>query len=123
MSYSRRTCISDAPTDCTVGPSHRYAPLCTLLHLGAALALLMTRLHPLPLGVLLALLVELVLHKQVTLARLERLTGLSRPVLVHELHALERMGLVSHGAQSVLAINRYVHPMVVAHLRERGVLR
>jgi hypothetical protein len=48
--------MSDAPTDCTVGPSHRYALLCTLLHVGAALALLMTRLDPLLLGVLAVLL-------------------------------------------------------------------
>ena len=69
-----------------------------------------------------ALILQLVLHKQVTFARLSRITGLSEKNLRHNLDTLIRMGIVSETRQGIIEINRYVHHMVVSRLVERGML-
>lgn len=69
-----------------------------------------------------ALLVELVLHGQLTAARLERVTGVKAASLRREVEALLRMGLVVESAGGVLEVNRFVDHLVTEHLLERGVI-
>lgn len=78
-------------------------------------------LHELPMEWV-ALLLELVIHNQVTTERLQRLTQLSPGELFHQLRTLERMGLVIRSKQGVIEINRFVGHLVTDHLRERGLL-
>jgi DNA-binding transcriptional ArsR family regulator/uncharacterized protein (UPF0335 family) len=69
-----------------------------------------------------ALILQMVLHKQVTFVRLLRITGLSEKTLRHDLDTLIRMGLVSENRQGVIGLNRYIHQMVTSRLVERGML-
>jgi len=78
-------------------------------------------LHELPMEWI-GLLLELVIHKQVSFARFQELTALDPEELRHQLNTLTRMRLVTEDKQGVLEINRYVDHLVTAHLRERGLL-
>ena len=69
-----------------------------------------------------SLLLELVLHRSVTRARIERFTGVGQAALGREIGALVRSGLVVESSDGIFEVNRFVHPQVVRHLRERGVL-
>ena len=70
----------------------------------------------------LALLQQLVLHKQATFARLERITHLEPMVLREQMSALMRMGLLVENRQGVVEINRYLQHFVTADLARRGHL-
>lgn len=78
-------------------------------------------LHELPMEWV-ALLLEIVLHNQVTPERLAALTQISSDDLRHQLKTLTRTGLVTQSKQDVIELNRFVEHMVTAHLRERGLL-
>ena len=69
-----------------------------------------------------ATLLQLVLHKRLTRARLARISGLDERVVGQTFDVLARMGLVVEDNQGVVEINRYVHHHVVESLRERGYL-
>ena len=70
-----------------------------------------------------ALLCQLVLHREVTFERLLRITGLSEPELRADLDPLRRMGLVTESAvHGSLQLNHWVEHLVVDHLIERGIL-
>lgn len=69
-----------------------------------------------------ALLVQLVVHKQVGLSRLQRLSGLSPVRLEEDLGALVRMGLVRRDARDVLHVDRFVAHLVTDCLRAQGML-
>lgn len=72
-----------------------------------------------------ALLLQFCVHKRLTRSRLARitgLTGLDAQELEHGLDALLRAGLLVEGKQGAIEINRYVHHLLVAKLRERGYL-
>ena len=69
-----------------------------------------------------ALLLQFVLHKRLTRARLVRVTGLGPVALDRALDALARMGLVSEDKQGAMELNRYVSHLLVANLRARGYL-
>ena len=69
-----------------------------------------------------ALLLQLVLHRSVTVERLERITGMPLGELQVHLRTLVRMGLVDADAQGIVELNRYVQHLIVDHLRERGML-
>ncbi len=68
------------------------------------------------------LLLQLVLHKEVTLKRLLRITGLRATTLESDLGALVRMGLVRRSSQDVLHVDRFVAHWVTERLREQGML-
>lgn len=70
----------------------------------------------------LALMQQLLLHKQVTFPRLQRITGLDPMVLREQLSALLRMGLLVESRQGIIEINRYLQHFVVADLARRGHL-
>jgi len=70
----------------------------------------------------LALLQQLVLHKQVTFSRLERITALDPMQLREQVSAVVRMGLVTENRQGVIEINRYLQHFVIADLARRGLL-
>ncbi len=78
-------------------------------------------LHELPTEWI-SLLVEMVLHQQVTFERLERITELRPFVLRHLVSTLARMRLLESDKQGVIELNRYVSHLVRAHLLERKVL-
>lgn len=69
-----------------------------------------------------ALLVQLVVHKQVTLRRLTRLTSVSASELDADLGVLVRMGLVHRDERDVLHVDRFVAHLVTARLRAQGML-
>lgn len=69
-----------------------------------------------------ALLLQLHLHKQLTRARLRRITGLDDRALDRDLDALRRMGLLLDGRQSVLEINPFVHHIVSERFAARGLV-
>jgi amino acid transporter/DNA replication protein DnaC len=69
-----------------------------------------------------ALLVQLVVHKQLTLERLARLTGLGWAVQP-DLERLIRMGLVHRSSQGIHHTDRFVAHFIVDELREQGLLR
>ena len=71
---------------------------------------------------LLALLVQLVIHKQVTYKRLERLTGLG-PRIADDVDRLVRMGLVRRDEKQVMHCDRYVAHIISERLRDMGLLR
>ncbi len=68
-----------------------------------------------------ALLLQFVLHKQLTLDRLARITAVERKALAREVATLKRAGLLVEGSGDTLEINRYVHHVLVTHLTERGL--
>ncbi|PRQ09445.1 amino acid permease [Enhygromyxa salina] len=69
-----------------------------------------------------ALLLQFVLHKRLTRARLVRITGLDAAALDRALDTLARMGLISEDKQGVVELNHYVSHLLVASLRARGYL-
>ena len=69
-----------------------------------------------------ALLVQLVLHKQLTHVRLIEMTGLDPGELEHQLSALLRMGLVLESSEGVLQIDGHVRHLVLEAFRRQGVL-
>ena len=69
-----------------------------------------------------ALLLQFVLHKRLTRARLARITSLEPAELEHDLDALLRMGVLGEDKQGVIEINRYVQHMLVSSFRDRGYL-
>ncbi len=69
-----------------------------------------------------ALLVQLVVHKQVTLRRLVRLTRLPQSELEEDLGALVRMGLVRRDQRDVMHVDRFVAHLVTDRLRHLGML-
>ncbi|MCA9514559.1 MAG: amino acid permease, partial [Myxococcales bacterium] len=69
-----------------------------------------------------AVLVQLVLHRQVTDERLARITGLDRAEVARELAMLVRMGLVVRIAERVYGLDRFVRHHVVEHLEARELL-
>lgn len=69
-----------------------------------------------------ALLVQLVVHKQVTMRRLQRITGLPTAELEADIGALTRMGLVRRDARHVMHVDRFVAHLVTDTLREQGML-
>ena len=70
----------------------------------------------------LALMQQLLLHKQVTFPRLQRITGQEPMVLREQLSALLRMGLLVESRQGIIEINRYLQHFVVADMARRGHL-
>ena len=68
------------------------------------------------------LLVQLVVHKQVTVKRLQRLSGLPEAELEADLGALTRMSLVRRDERDVLHVDRFVAHLVTARLRAQGML-
>src|SRR5690606_14585657 len=64
-----------------------------------------------------ALLVQLVVHKQTTVRRLERITGQTPMKLDEDLGALVRMGLVRRDQHDVLHVDRFVAHLVTDRLR------
>ena len=70
----------------------------------------------------LALLLQFVLHKQLTFARIERVVSLPPEQLTHQLSTLCRMKLVTRTRGGVFEINRYLHHLLLRFLRERGLL-
>jgi len=69
-----------------------------------------------------ALLVQFVLHKQLTLPRLRRLTGESDAALAAELGALKRMGLVNQSSDGILELDRWAHHLLTTYLAERRII-
>ena len=70
----------------------------------------------------LALLVQLVLHKALTSARLLRVTGLAPERLEAEVGTLVRMGLLVREGEDVVSLNRYLQHHVTQHLEDRRML-
>lgn len=69
-----------------------------------------------------ALLLQFVLHKRLTRARAQRISGLEREGLERTLETLVRMGLLVEDKQGAIEINRYMQHLLVANLQERGYL-
>ncbi len=69
-----------------------------------------------------ALLVQLVLHKQLGHGRLATMTGLPAEQLEDQLGVLRRMGLITRDGEDVIALERYVQHLVTRHLEARGML-
>jgi amino acid transporter len=69
-----------------------------------------------------ALLVQLLLHRRASLARMQAITGIALGELERDLATLARMRLVSEVKPNVFELNRWASPMVARHLEERRVL-
>ncbi|MBV1862725.1 MAG: ATP-binding protein, partial [Nannocystaceae bacterium] len=70
-----------------------------------------------------ALLVQLVVHKQVTMRRLQRITSVPPDNLEVDISALARMGLVRRDARDIVHVDRFVAHLVTDSLRGQGMLR
>ncbi len=68
-----------------------------------------------------ALLLQLMLHKQVTVSRLARISGLPADVLRSDLDTLIRMGLVVESGQRIVETNRFVQHIVEERFKKRGL--
>jgi amino acid transporter len=73
-------------------------------------------------GELTAVLLQLVIHKQLGRARLARVSGSEQADLNSDIETLVRMGLVVESQQGTLTINSFVHHAVVERLARRGLL-
>ncbi len=71
---------------------------------------------------LLAIVVELLLHKQMTRPRLIEVTRMTPAGLSGALGTLMRSGLVTESNQGALEVNRFVDHIVAQHLIKQGVL-
>ncbi len=69
-----------------------------------------------------AILVQLVVHKQVTMRRLQRITAVPIKELETDVAALVRMGLVRRDAREVVHVDRFVAHFVTDGLRNGGML-
>ena len=69
-----------------------------------------------------ALLVQMIVHKQVTMRRLQRITGIPTEDLEADIGALTRMGLVRRDARNVMHVDRFVAHLVADSLRNQGML-
>ncbi len=69
-----------------------------------------------------ALLLELVLHKQMSPRRLLRVTKMSSEELTRDIDTLRRAGLLVESRQRVLEINPFMHHIVTNRLARRGLL-
>ncbi|MEM7156141.1 MAG: AAA family ATPase [Myxococcota bacterium] len=69
-----------------------------------------------------ALLVQLIVHKQLNLRRLRRLSAIDPPTLEADLGALVRMGLVRRDERSVMHVDRFIAHLVTDRLRAQGML-
>jgi hypothetical protein len=69
-----------------------------------------------------ALIVELILHREVTMARLERFSGLEPTAVASTVRTLQRMGLVVVDRHATVSLEPTAQHLVVAHLRSRGML-
>lgn len=69
-----------------------------------------------------ALLAQLMLHKQLTHARLGRVSGVDPRGLAREIETLERMNLVVPTRHNVLELNPFVQHIVAERLVDRGLL-
>ncbi len=69
-----------------------------------------------------ALLVQLVVHKQVTMRRLQRITALSSETLEADIGALTRMGIVRRDSRDIMHVDRFVAHVVTDGLRNQGML-
>jgi hypothetical protein len=68
------------------------------------------------------LLLQLVLHKQVTMRRLARIVERTPEALEGDLGPLVRMGLVRRDNQNVMHVDRFVAHFVTSRLRTQGML-
>jgi len=68
-----------------------------------------------------ALLLQLALHKQMSVERLRRITGLPRQQLQDDLDALIRMGLVVESQRRILEIEPALYPALTERFMKRGV--
>ncbi len=69
-----------------------------------------------------AILVQVVLHRQCTRERLLRITGVEEGQLHHHVSTLVRMGLLVEDSSGAVELNRYVQHLVVSDLSDRGFL-
>lgn len=69
-----------------------------------------------------ALLLELLLHRRMTLARLERVAGLPVASVRSDVDALVRAGLLIRGRHELLEINPFVQPLISQHFETQGLL-
>ncbi|MBL4688305.1 MAG: ATP-binding protein [Nannocystaceae bacterium] len=68
------------------------------------------------------LLLQLVLHKQLTVQRLARVTGRSADALEEDLGPLVRMGLVRRDSRDIVHVDRFAAHWVVERLRAQGLV-
>ncbi len=68
-----------------------------------------------------ALLIQLVLHKEVTVERMLRISGLPRVQLQRSLAALQRTGLIQR-RRDVVGLNPVLQHVVIHSLEDRGLL-
>ncbi len=68
-----------------------------------------------------ALLLQLSLHKQMSLDRLRRVSGLSLSELKDDIDSLQRMGLVAQNQRRILEIEPAVLPAITERFARRGV--
>jgi amino acid transporter len=69
-----------------------------------------------------ALMVQLNLHKQMSISRLEHVSGIPGPELQRELVTLLRMGLVFESRPHIYEINRNIQHLLTERMQENGVL-
>ena len=69
-----------------------------------------------------ALIVELILHREVTLTRLQTLSGLDPSTVASTVRTLQRMGLVLVDRHETVSLDPTAQHMVIQHLRSRGMV-
>jgi amino acid transporter len=73
-------------------------------------------------GELVALLLQLIIHKQLDRTRLARVSGAEPGALKSDIETLIRMGLLVESQQGMLTINSFIHHAVVERFTRRGLL-
>ena len=67
-------------------------------------------------------LTQFILHKQLNLKRLIRLTEMDSQFVTHEINALKRLGLIVQKRRGVLELDRFVQPVLTRDMVKHGVL-
>ncbi len=70
----------------------------------------------------LVLLTHFALHKRLSAARLERITGLGESEADKMLHQMHHSGLIEEQGRGIFAINRYLEPLLIKVLSEKQLL-
>ena len=70
----------------------------------------------------LVFLAHFALHKRLSAARLERITGLEESEFDKMLHQMRHGGLVEEQGRGTFAINRYLEPFLIKVLSEKQLL-
>ena len=67
-------------------------------------------------------LAQLLLHKQLSLRRLQRILHEEKDIVINNLQHLKRTGLITEDAGRIYTINKYVYKALVSQIIDKGLV-